>query len=275
MATFIIGDLQGCFRTLETLLAAIQHNESRDRLWFAGDLVNRGPDSLGCLRFVRTLGHHAACVLGNHDLHLLAVAHGVRASGKHDTLQDVLDAPDGPELFDWLRMQPLLHNCGPMTMVHAAIPPAWDPQTAFAAAHEVECVLRGPDFISLLRNMYGDTPSRWCDTSGTASRCRYVINALTRARCFDASGAMDLRFKGPPEAMPQGLLPWYQTLHPGWRGNKVFAGHWSAAGIRQGEGFAMLDSGCVWGGALTAYCLETGQFTSVPCVAGDRASGAE
>ena len=123
--------------------------------------------------------------------------------------------------------------------------------------------------------MYGDTPSRWCDTSGTASRCRYVINALTRARCFDASGAMDLRFKGPPEAMPQGLLPWYQTLYPGWRGNKVFAGHWSAAGIRRGEGFAMLDSGCVWEALLPLYCLETGQFTSRSLCSGDRASGAE
>jgi bis(5'-nucleosyl)-tetraphosphatase (symmetrical) len=275
MTTYVIGDLQGCFRSLKALLALLNFDSKRERLWFAGDLVNRGPDSLGCLRFVRDLEGAAICVLGNHDLHLLAVAHGVRARGAYDAMQDVLDAPDAPELCDWLRMRPLLHVEGQVALVHATVPPEWNPETAITATHEVELRLRGPDFKSLLQNMYGDTPSRWSDATDAIERNRFTINAFTRARCFDASGKMNLRFKGPPEELPTGFRPWYDLIHPAWRGKTILAGHWSAAGIRKGPGYVTVDSGCVWGGSLTAYCIETGKITSVPCAPGDQASTAE
>ena len=275
MATYVIGDLQGCFRSLRALLALLNFDPKRDRLWFAGDLVNRGPDSLECLRFVRDLGDAAICVLGNHDLHLLAVAHGVRARGKFDAMQDVLDAPDAPEMLEWLRMRPMLHVQGQLALVHATVPPEWGPENAIAAAREVERVLHGPDFIGLLQNMYGDTPSRWSDATDAKERNRFTINVLTRARCFDTSGTMDLRFKGPPEQLPTGFRTWYDLIHPAWRGKTILAGHWSAAGIRKGPGYVTLDSGCVWGGSLTAYCIETGKITSVPCAPGDQATNAE
>jgi bis(5'-nucleosyl)-tetraphosphatase (symmetrical) len=275
MATYVIGDLQGCFRSLESLLAAIRFDQEKDQLWFAGDLVNRGPDSIGCLRYVRALGDAAICVLGNHDLHLLAVVHGVRAHGAFDALKGILDAPDAPELFEWLRGRPLLHVGGHVAMVHAAMSPEWNPETAIAAARDVERTLRGPDFVGLLRTMYGDTPLRWSDAKSTQERHRYTINALTRARCFDASGAMDLRFKGPPESLPKDHHAWYDMLQAEWHGTTILAGHWSAAGIRTGQGYVMLDSGCVWGGSLSAYCIDTGKITSVPCAPGDRASGTD
>lgn len=275
MATYVIGDLQGCHRTLLALLDKLHFDPTRDRLWFAGDLVNRGPGSLECLRLVRSLGEAAVCVLGNHDLHLLAVAHGIRPRGAFDSLQDVLEAPDRDALLDWLRQQPLLHQQGSLTMVHAAISPAWNPAQVRVAASEIETELRGPRFLDLLRNMYGDTPAVWDVRLGPEERRRYIINVLTRARCFDAEGSMDLRFKGPPELLPGRSRPWYESLHDAWKGHTVLAGHWSAAGIRQGSGYVTLDSGCVWGGALTAYFLEAGAFTSVLCAAGDRASSNE
>ncbi|MBL8512820.1 MAG: symmetrical bis(5'-nucleosyl)-tetraphosphatase [Betaproteobacteria bacterium] len=275
MATYVVGDLQGCHRTLRALLAALRFDAAQDKLWFTGDLVNRGPDSLGCLRLVHALGDAAVSVLGNHDLHLLAVAHGVRARGALDTLQNTLDAPDSDVLLEWLRQRPLIHAEGKATMIHAAIPPEWDVITATAAAREVESELHGSAFENLLRNMYGDTPSRWAAATNATQRHRYTINALTRARCFDASGKMDLKFKGTPESIPPGLRPWYETLHPTWHGSMVLAGHWSAAGLRQGHGFVTLDSGCVWGGSLSAYCLESGETTAVPCAPGDQASTRE
>lgn len=275
MATYVIGDLQGCFRSLMGLLDTLEFDSAHDQLWFAGDLVNRGPGSLECLRFVYGLGNAAVSVLGNHDLHLLAVAHGIRERGKFDSLQDVLDAPDREDLISWLRRRPLLVQNGSMFLVHAAIPPVWDPDAALAAARDVENTLRGPKYPELLRTMYGDKPAAWRDVATDHDRHRYTINAMTRARCFDLAGDMDLRFKGPPEEMPKSKRAWYDSLHPAWQGCTVFAGHWSAAGIRQGTGYVTLDSGCVWGGSLTAYCLESQKFISVPCAPGDRASSPE
>ncbi|MBL8520191.1 MAG: symmetrical bis(5'-nucleosyl)-tetraphosphatase [Betaproteobacteria bacterium] len=275
MATYVIGDVQGCYRTLRALLRAIGFAAGQDRLWFAGDLVNRGPDSLACLRFVRDLGDRAVSVLGNHDLHLLAVAHGIRKRGADDTVKGILDAPDLPELLAWLRGLPLLHAEAEFTLVHAAIPPSWSPQVAQASARDVESTLRGSGYEALLRAMYGNHPARWEEARTPVERQRFTINALTRARAFGADGAMDLRFKGTPEDLPEGLTPWYMTLGSAWRQRCVLAGHWSAAGVRTGPGYVTLDSGCVWGGALTAYCLERASLTSVPCASGDQAGTIE
>jgi bis(5'-nucleosyl)-tetraphosphatase (symmetrical) len=266
MAVYAIGDLQGCFAPLERLLDAIRFDPSRDRLWFVGDLVNRGPDSLACLRFVRSLGERAVAVLGNHDLHLVCNAEGVEESRPRDTLQDVLSAPDRDDLVRWIRHRPLMHVERGFALVHAGLLPQWSVANAVALAREVEAALQGPDYRALLERMYGDAPARWSDELQGFERMRVVINAMTRLRVVDAKGAMVLRFKGEPdEARDASWTPWFDVPARASRDHVIVCGHWSAMGLCVRDDLLSLDSGCVWGRTLTAVRLEDRALFAVPC----------
>ena len=265
MALYAIGDLQGCYAPLRALLEAIAFDPARDRLWFAGDLVNRGPQSLECLRFVRSLGVAAVAVLGNHDLHLLCVAAGVEKRRPRDTLDDVLEAPDREELLAWLRCRPLLHAEDGHALVHAGLLPEWSIARARRLAAEVEYALQGPHFLQLLERMYGDRPDRWDESLEGFDRLRVTINAMTRLRMLDASGAMALRFKGEPGEAASGLVPWYRAPGRASADHTVVCGHWSALGLHLDDNIVSLDSGCVWGRTLTAVRLEDRAVFSVPC----------
>ena len=271
MSHYAIGDVQGCLRALDALLAKLDFDPGRDRLRFVGDLVNRGPDSLGVLRRLRSFGSAIDCVLGNHDLHLLATAARVRDSAPDDTLQAVLDAPDAAELLDWLRRWPLLQHdtAANQVFVHAGIPPAWTLPEALREAGQVATRLRAPDWPAALREMYGDRPSAWSETLPPADRQRYTINALTRMRYCDRHGRLDFAANGPPGSQPAGLLPWFELPHQLPRGCQVIFGHWAALGVLRRAHFTALDSGCVWGGALTALDLDHGaRIIQVACPAG-------
>ena len=210
MSTYAIGDLQGCFASLRALLTEINFDDTRDQLWLVGDLVNRGPGSLDCLRFVRGLGKRATVVLGNHDLHLLAVAEGLRKVGKRDTIQPILDAPDRDDLLEWLRQRKLLHVEGEFLLVHAGLLPQWSLTQAIALGGEIESLLRGPTRRTFLEDMYGDEPNRWDDTLTGKARRRIVINAMTRMRILGADNELDLAFNGEPGAVPSGMVPWFK-----------------------------------------------------------------
>ena len=256
MATYAIGDLQGCFATLQALLKILLFDPARDRLWFVGDLVNRGPASLECLRFIKSLGDRAVAILGNHDLHLLAVAEGVKETSKRDTLQQILDVPDSAALLDWLRQQPLLHAEGEFVMVHAGLLPQWDLSLAIALAADAARALRGTDYRHFLTNMYGNKPVRWRDDLQGMERLRITVNAMTRMRVLEADGSMDLAFKGALADRPNGTAPWFELRHASFEGKTILAGHWSALGLFFAPGFVGLDSGCAWGQTLTAMRLE-------------------
>jgi bis(5'-nucleosyl)-tetraphosphatase (symmetrical) len=268
MATYAIGDVQGCFDGLRRLLEKIRFDPAADRLWLAGDLVNRGPQSLQTLRFVRGLGECAVTVLGNHDLHLLAVAHGARP-GRRDTLDAVLQAPDREALLDWLRRQPLLHapEHSQFAMLHAGLPPQWDIADARRHAHEVESRLRADDYADLLREMYGDEPRTWKDDLRGIRRLRFIINCFTRLRYCEDDGRIDLREKGRPGTQPEALLPWFAV--PGRRSaeRQIVCGHWSMLGRVHWPEHRVygLDTGCVWGGRLTALRLEDASLHAVDC----------
>jgi bis(5'-nucleosyl)-tetraphosphatase (symmetrical) len=267
MARFAIGDIQGCADELRALLARIRFSADRDRLWFVGDLVNRGPHSLEALRYVRALGDNAIVVLGNHDLHLLAVALGSRdASKPGDTLSAVLAAPDRDVLIEWLLRCPLAHfdaEHGDL-MVHAGLVPQWTVATAMSLAGEVEQMLRErPD--AFFAGMYGDRPERWSEDLQGIERLRFTVNVLTRLRVCTADGRVDLKMKGPPSLARAPFRPWFE--HPRVsRPTRVIFGHWSALGLVRAHGVIGLDTGCVWGGALTAVNLDArGSPLSVPC----------
>ena len=264
MSPIAIGDLQGCDAPLAGLLAACDP-DGASPLWFAGDLVNRGPDSLAALRRVRALGERATAVLGNHDLHLLAVAAGARPAQRGDTLGPLLAAEDRDALVDWLRARPLAHlACGHL-MVHAGVFPAWTPEQAVALAAEVSAVLRGAHWGDFARTMYGNWPDRWDDALTGDDRLRAIVNALTRIRFVDASGRMDFSIKEGADTAPPGLVPWFDA--PGRRsaGTPVVFGHWSTLGLVQRPNLVALDTGCVWGGALTAVRLSDRRVFQVPC----------
>ncbi|OGT19313.1 MAG: bis(5'-nucleosyl)-tetraphosphatase (symmetrical) [Gammaproteobacteria bacterium RBG_16_57_12] len=268
MATYVIGDVQGCMSELQALLEAIQFNSGQDRLWFTGDLVNRGPQSLEVLRLVKGLGEQAITVLGNHDLHLLALAaRGDMPGSRDSSLQAILSAPDREELLAWLRRRPLLHYdpAGGIVLAHAGLAPPWDLTTALTCAAELEQALSGPHYHAYFSHMYGNTPDQWRDDLEGWERLRYITNALTRMRYVDEQGRLDLKCKGPPGTQPNNLQPWFASPRRRNRELTIVFGHWAALGYYQGFGVYGVDGGCVWGGCLTALCLDDFSHVSVPC----------
>ncbi|MFO1320995.1 MAG: symmetrical bis(5'-nucleosyl)-tetraphosphatase [Burkholderiales bacterium] len=265
MATYAIGDIQGCGDPLKRLLDRVRFDPATDRLWFVGDLVNRGPDSLGVLRLIRALGDRAVVVLGNHDLHLLVAASGHERIRRGDTFQDVLAAPDREELLDWLRRRPLFHVEGGYAMVHAGLLPQWSIDTAARLAREVEAMLRGNERDRFFRNMYGNTPDRWDDRLMDIDRWRTIVNAMTRMRICSPAGVMEFQHKGELDDVPPGNLPWFDVPLRQSRTHTIVFGHWSALGVVRGADYLALDSGCVWGRTLTAVRLEDGRICDVPC----------
>ncbi len=263
MSRFAIGDVQGCYDELRELLRRIGFSSDRDRLWFVGDLVNRGPHSLEVLRFVRALGANAETVLGNHDLHLLAVAAGCRPPRRSDTLQPVLEAKDREGLIEWLTERPLAHLEDGDLMVHAGIVPAWSAQAACGYAREVETELRRGR-RTLFEHMYGDAPERWSDTLEGFDRLRFIINTLTRLRLCATDGSINLALKGKPPGADSPWRPWFDLERPLSRDVRIVFGHWSALGLTLRENLIGLDTGCVWGGTLTAFDLERGVTIAVP-----------
>jgi bis(5'-nucleosyl)-tetraphosphatase (symmetrical) len=257
MARWAIGDVQGCCDELEQLLARIRFSGGRDRLWFVGDLVNRGPRSLKALRLVHALGDNAVSVLGNHDLHLLAVALAGEKLRKNDTLSEILAAPDRDELLEWLLLLPLAHfesEHGDL-LLHAGVLPQWSVALTLQLAGEVQHALRD-DPRMLLSGMYGDQPDRWQATLAGPDRLRFAINVLTRLRFCTADGRVDFKQKGKPDSAPKPWLPWFKVPGRASREQRIVFGHWSALGFHSERGVLALDTGCVWGGALTAVNLD-------------------
>jgi bis(5'-nucleosyl)-tetraphosphatase (symmetrical) len=265
VSRYAIGDVQGCYTELRALLEQLRFSADRDRIWFVGDLVNRGPQSLQVLRFVRDLGENAVTVLGNHDLHLLAVACGSHRKRKSDTLDDIFAAPDRDDLLGWLITRPLAHHEHGDLLVHAGVVPQWTVATALALAHEVESALR-TDPRSLFENMYGDEPTRWSEMLVGAERLRFAINVLTRLRVCTPDGDVDLKMKGKPPRGQSKLRPWFDVEARLSKNARVVFGHWSALGLVVRPDVVGLDSGCVWGGALTALDLDSDRPpVSLPC----------
>jgi bis(5'-nucleosyl)-tetraphosphatase (symmetrical) len=255
----LVGDVQGCDGALQRLLAEIGFSPSRDRIVVLGDLVNRGPASLAVLRRLAAFGDAATCLLGNHDLHLLAVAHGVRPQHRSDTLGDVLAAPDRAHWIDWVRRQPLAHVEAGWLCVHAGVVPQWDAAQTLALAGEVQALLSGPDLKGFLGVMYGNEPRRWRDDLVGADRWRVVINTLTRIRFCDAEGTLDFKAKEGLDAAPPGCMPWFDV--PGRRsaGQPIAFGHWSTLGLVNQPQLLALDTGCVWGSSLSAVRVDGGR----------------
>jgi bis(5'-nucleosyl)-tetraphosphatase (symmetrical) len=247
------------------LLDVARFDPAQDRLWFVGDLVNRGPASLACLRFVKSLGDRAITVLGNHDLHLVCVAEGIEKRRKRDTLDDVLAAPDRDELVAWLRTRPLMHVEGEFALVHAGVLPEWDVARALQLAREVQARLSGAEYRTFLVRMYGDDPTHWEDSLEGDDRLRLIVNAMTRLRVCDGNGSMVLKFKGEPTETSEKWTPWFDMPERRSRDHTMVCGHWSALGVRLRPDLLSLDSGCVWGRSLTAVRLEDRQVFSVGC----------
>ncbi|MGH6692890.1 MAG: symmetrical bis(5'-nucleosyl)-tetraphosphatase [Gammaproteobacteria bacterium] len=265
MATLAIGDIQGCYDQLMRLLERAHYDERRDVLWFVGDLVNRGPQSLATVRFVKGLGDRAVTVLGNHDLNLLAVAEGIRKPHRGDTDGDILAAPDRDELLAWLRRQKMLHVENGYAMVHAGLLPQWTISQAAALARELEEALRAPGYRQFLRDMYGNEPVRWRDDLAGADRLRVVVNAMARMRLTSADGALELNYKMGLDRVPPGYMPWYDAPQRASRGVPILFGHWASHGLLVREDVVCLDSGCVWGRALSALRLEDRRLFSCDC----------
>ncbi len=273
MATYAIGDLQGCLAPLQRLLDELNYDPAADRLWFAGDLVNRGPDSLATLRFVRSL-NNAVSVLGNHDLHLLASAQGDRRYDRPgDTIEEILCADDANALLHWVRHRPLLHHDAQLdfTLIHAGLPPQWDLETARRTANEVEALLRSPNHADFLAVMYGNEPSRWSSElahtkPANSERARFAVNCFTRMRYCSEDGTLELKSKGAPGEQPPGVRPWFDWEHRASRELRLLCGHWSTLGARKvAENVWSLDSGCLWGGQLSAFALEEQRYIRVDC----------
>jgi bis(5'-nucleosyl)-tetraphosphatase (symmetrical) len=256
MAHYLIGDVQGCDAPLARLLEKIGFSPSRDTLYALGDLVNRGPESAAVLRRLMAFGASARCLLGNHDLSLLAVAHGLRAPHRNDTMDSILHAPDRAGLLDWVRQQPMaLHDQG-LLMVHGGVLPQWDLHQTLALAGEVESVLRGPGLVDFLATMYGNLPGQWHDALAGADRLRVIVNALTRLRFCTPEGVMDLRASGGLHQAPPGYLPWFDVPDRRTAALCVAFGHWSTLGFLRRPDIISLDTGCVWGGCLSAMRLQ-------------------
>jgi bis(5'-nucleosyl)-tetraphosphatase (symmetrical) len=265
MTTYAIGDIQGCYNELQQLLEQIRFDPVQDKLWLVGDLVNRGPDSLQVLRLIKSLGESAITVLGNHDLHLLAVAAGEAELHRSDTLDDVLNAPDRDELLTWLRQQRLLYAENGYVLVHAGLLPQWSVKQAVALAQEVETVLRSDDYATFFEHMYGNTPRGWRDDLCGYKRLRVITNAFTRMRICTAQGEMEFKFKGEVEKIPAGYLPWFDMPKRKSHDATVIFGHWSALGLKVMPNVIALDTGCLWGGPMTAIRLDDRKIFQVSC----------
>ena len=265
MSTYAIGDIQGCFGSFLRLLETCHFDPAVDRLWLVGDLVNRGPRSLETLRFVRDLREAAVTVLGNHDLSLLMAAEGFGKRGKGDTFDDILAAPDRDELLDWLRHQPLCHVEGEFCLVHAGLLPQWTASQARALATEAEAALTGADWRAFMANMWGSEPAAWREDLEGWPRLRVIINAMTRMRFCSPKGVMDFRVKGEVSKAPKGFLPWFEVAGRRSADTVLIVGHWSALGLKVLPQLLAIDSGCLWGGALTAIRLEDRAIFQVPC----------
>ena len=270
MATYVIGDIQGCFDELQQLLSLINFSNT-DRLLFAGDLVNRGPKSLQTLRFIKDLGERADSVLGNHDLHLLAVHYGVVSGKRHDTLHEILNAPDRQELMDWLRQRPLFIYAPEQqfALSHAGLPPCWSAKKAAKYAQEVADVISGENAIEYFQHMYGNQPDCWSGEHSGWPRLRLITNYLTRMRFCTPCGKLDFSAKGTLASQPEGYLPWFQLplKNQADQNLRILFGHWAALeGKTDSQQILALDTGCVWGGRLTALRLEDGQLFSTPAI---------
>ena len=280
MAIYAIGDIQGCYEDLQNLLNKISFNPIKDKLWFVGDLVNRGPDSLKTLRFVKKLGSAAQIVLGNHDLHLIAIYHGIKKN-KDSSINDILKAPDSKELIDWLRKQPLLHydKETKFTLVHAGIYPLWKLKQAKVYAKELEHVLRGDDYLDFIKHMYGNKPAKWSNKLKGWDRLRFICNSFTRMRYCKKKGELEFDENGVPGSQSNKLVPWYEFPERVSKKKKIIFGHWSTLGyFIQPNGLTLVnnvyatDTGCVWGGKLTALKIDVDidgdtstKFISVDC----------
>ncbi len=266
MSTYAVGDIQGCFEPFLALLERIRFDPERDRLWLAGDLVNRGAQSLETLRYVRDLGDRAVTVLGNHDLYLLMVAEGAVAyRGRDDTLDPILNAPDRDDLLAWLRQRPLCHGEGHHVMVHAGLLPGWPVDKALALAREAEVALQGPGGEDFIRHMWGSRPTAWTDDLAGWDRLRVIINAMTRMRFCSPAGEMEFDTKGEVATAPEGYLPWFEVPGRSSADHTVIFGHWSALGLKVEPNLLALDSGCLWGRELTAVRLEDRAVFQVAC----------
>lgn len=265
MATYVIGDIQGCHQAFLELLRSVGFDPARDQVWITGDLVNRGEDSLAVLRWCVTHADSVVAVLGNHDLHLLAVAEGFVHPHRKDTLERILGAPDRERLLTWLRHRPMLHRQDHWLMVHAGLPPDWSPEEAVQHARELETTLQGPGWRHFLQHMYGNEPRRWSPELEGQDRLRFIANALTRTRYLYPDGSLDYQHKLGLGSAPPGLIPWFDF--PGRRSGaaRILVGHWSTLGLVLRQDVVALDTGCLWGGALTAFRLEDGQVFQVTC----------
>ena len=270
MATYAIGDIQGCYDPLRRLLDRLRFNPGDDKLWVAGDIINRGPSSLRTVRFLRSLGDAAQCILGNHDLHLLAVVHGARKTHPNDTFDDILRSDERDEIIAWLSHLPLIHRDAKLdfTMVHAGLVPQWDCATAAARAAELEAILRSDDAATFFGHMYGDAPNVWHEDLAGWGRLRFITNALTRLRFCTPEGALDLHSSGPPGSQPGGYLPWYALPDRASRGERIVFGHWATLVLPPDKATALgafhIDTGCVWGRELTALNLTDLSYTREP-----------
>jgi len=267
MSTYVVGDIQGCLQALKCVLKKVEFNPDKDVLWSVGDIVNRGPRCLKTLRFLYDMRDNLVLVLGNHDLHLLAVAAGVRAPSRSDTLDKILKAPDRDKLLTWLVHRPLIHHEHGFTMVHAGIPPQWSVEDAMNRAKEVEAVLQSPDCIEFLKQMYGNEPLLWSDDLTGMTRLRVITNYLTRMRFCTSQGVLDLDSKGPsPDLGKVAVSAWFSHARRKTAKDRILFGHWaSIEGQTSSPNAIGLDTGCVWGGAISLYQLETGRWTRCQC----------
>jgi bis(5'-nucleosyl)-tetraphosphatase (symmetrical) len=259
LAVFAIGDLQGCYDPFRRLLDKIRFDPATDHIWLTGDLVNRGPKSLKTLRFVKSLGDAVKLVLGNHDLHLLALANDIGiTNNRFDSLWKILAAEDCDELLDWLRFKPLAHYSPEMKtlLVHAGLPPQWSVKKTLKRAAEVEAALQRDDYRQFLKKMYGNTPDKWSGKLSGNDRLRFIVNCLTRARMLDSDGRLDFSHNGHPDAARKGLMPWFDAPSAKWHGTRIVFGHWSALGLLVEDDLISVDTGCVWGRQLTAVRLD-------------------
>lgn len=265
MTTYVIGDVQGCYHSLMHLLETVQFNASKDKLWFVGDVINRGAGSLEVLRWLYAHQVQVQMVLGNHDLHTLVVAEGFVKAHRSDTLDALINAPDAQILLNWLRAQPLAYMEHGFLMVHAGLLPQWTAQQAILLAQEVETALQADNYRDFLANMYGNTPDSWHDDLQGWDRLRVITNAMTRLRVCSAQGAMEFKFKGTLKQLPNDLMPWFKISQRASSDTPIVFGHWSALGLMQDANVWSLDTGCLWNGKLTALCLEDLAVFQVPC----------